>query len=113
MKSNLPESSKGQTLRRRIDTIIALLFLTVLVGSLVVVVNLMHHGTNHAASASSRLVPTLSVYVGTEQEGLINSMPAQAGRSGASKHKGKRSLLRRSSLIIQPTLAPQMVTFTR
>jgi outer membrane protein assembly factor BamB len=79
MKSNLPESSKGQTLRRRIDTIIALLFLTVLVGSLVVVVNLMHHGTNHTASPSSRLVPTLSVYVGNGTGGL-EKLDASTGR---------------------------------
>jgi eukaryotic-like serine/threonine-protein kinase len=79
MKSNLPESPKGQTLRRRIDTIIGLLFLTVLVGSLVVVVNLMHHGTNHAASAPSRLVPTLSVYVGNGTGGL-DKLDANTGR---------------------------------
>ena len=79
MKSNLPESSKGQTLRRRIDTIIGLLFLTVLVGSLVVVVNLMHHGTNHTASPSSRLVPTLSVYVGNGTGGL-DKLDASTGR---------------------------------
>src|SRR6266487_2089478 len=76
MKSNLPESPRGQTLRRRIDTIIALLFLTFLVGSLIVVVNLIHHSTSHAASPSSRLVPTLSVYVGNGTGGLEVPAPA-------------------------------------
>lgn len=79
MKSNLPESSKGQKLRRRIDTIIALLFLTVLVGSLVVVVNLMRHGTNHPASPSSRHIPALSVYVGNGTGGL-EKLDASTGR---------------------------------
>src|SRR6266487_736081 len=111
MKSNLPESPRGQTLRRRIDTIIALLFLTFLVGSLIVVVNLIHHSTSHAASPSSRLVPTLSVYVGNGTGGSRNSMPAREGRSGPFKRAGKRFLPRRSSLIIQLTLVPQMVTF--
>src|SRR6266516_4361412 len=79
MKSNLPESPRGQTLRRRIDTIIALLFLTFLVGSLIVVVNLLHHSTSHAASPSSRLVPTLSVYVGNGTGGL-EKLDASTGR---------------------------------
>ena len=79
MKSDLPESSKGQTLRRRIDTMIAVLFLAVLVGSLVVVVNLIHRGTNHAAGVSGRLVPTLSVYVGNGTGGL-EKLDASTGR---------------------------------
>ncbi len=79
MKSNLPESPRGQTLRRRIDTIIALLFLTFLVGSLIVVVNLILHSTSHAASPSSRLVPTLSVYVGNGTGGL-EKLDASTGR---------------------------------
>jgi outer membrane protein assembly factor BamB len=79
MKSNLPESPRGRTLRHRIDTIIALLFLTLLVGSLVVVVNLMHHGTNHAASPSGRLVSTLGVYVGNGTGGL-EKLDASTGR---------------------------------
>ncbi len=79
MKSNVPESSKGQTLRRRIDTIIALLFLTILVGSLVVVVNLIHHGTNRAASPSGQPVATLGVYVGNGTGGL-EKLDASTGR---------------------------------
>ena len=79
MKSNLPESPRGQTLRRRIDTIIAILFLTLLVGSLIVVVNLIRHTTNHTASTSNSLVPPLSVYVGNGTGGL-EKLDAGTGR---------------------------------
>ena len=82
MKSNLPESPRGQTLRHRIDTIIALLFLTLLVGSLVVVVNLVRHSTTHTASPSgpsSQQVSTLGVYAGNGTGGL-EKLDASTGR---------------------------------
>ena len=79
MKSNLPESPRGQTLRHRIDTIIALLFLTLLVGSLIVVVNMIHRGTNHTASPSSQQVATLGVYAGNGTGGL-EKLDASTGR---------------------------------
>lgn len=79
MKSNLPESPKGQTLRRRLDTIVALLFLALLVGSLIVVVNLMRHSTSHVASPSGQHVATLGVYVGNGTGGL-DKLNASTGR---------------------------------
>jgi outer membrane protein assembly factor BamB len=91
MKSNLPESPKGQTLRRRINTIVTLLFLTLLVGSLVVVVNMIRHGSSHAAnsassghSASSRSghlagSSSLSVFVAGGL-GELNKLDAQTGK---------------------------------
>jgi outer membrane protein assembly factor BamB len=91
MKSNLPESPKGQTLRRRIDTIVALLFLTLLVGSLIVVVNMIHHSNSHAAStassghtlstASNRHAgpSSLSVFV-AGGHGELNKLDAQTGK---------------------------------
>src|SRR6266566_1262442 len=79
MKSNLPKSPGGQTLRRRIDTIIALLFLTLLVGSLIVVVNLVRHTTSHAASPSAHYAATQSVYAGNGTGGL-EKLDASTGR---------------------------------
>jgi len=91
MKSNLPESPKGQTLRRRIDTIVALLFLTLLVGSLIVVINMIHHGNSHAAgnassnhtasSASNHLARSAfqSIFV-AGGHGELNKLDAQTGK---------------------------------
>jgi len=91
MKSNLPDSPKGPTLRRRIETVVALLFLTLLVGSLIVVVNMIHHSSSHAArSASSghtasrtsgRLAgsASLSVFVAGGL-GELNKLDAQTGK---------------------------------
>jgi outer membrane protein assembly factor BamB len=85
MKSNLPESPKGQTLRHRINILVTLLFLTLLVGSLIVVVNMVHHSSSHAAStssASSRHLAdssSLSVFVAGGL-GELNKLDAQTGK---------------------------------
>jgi eukaryotic-like serine/threonine-protein kinase len=66
MKSNLPENHPGQPLHRRIGTIFTLVFLSLLVGSLVVVLSLMRHNTSPSQTASlsnARSPSALSLYV--------------------------------------------------
>lgn len=60
MMSNVSEFHEGQTSRRRIGTIVAILFITLLVGSLVIALNLVRHSNPSLASASQ-----LGVYVGS------------------------------------------------
>jgi eukaryotic-like serine/threonine-protein kinase len=66
MKSNLPENHPGQPLHHRIGTIFTLVFLSLLVGSLVVILSLMRHNTSHSQTASLSNVSSssaLSLYV--------------------------------------------------
>lgn len=52
MKNTVPDPQHGQTLRRRSETAIAIVFLILLVGSLVVVVNIIRHKNSSIASPS-------------------------------------------------------------
>ena len=73
MKSNVSEFHEGQTPRRRIGTIVAILFIMLLVGSLVIVLNLVRRSNSSLASASQ-----LGVYVGSG-DGILYKLDAKSG----------------------------------
>lgn len=73
MMSNVSEFHEGQTSRRRIGTIVAILFITLLVGSLVIALNLVRHSNPSLASASQ-----LGVYVGSG-DGFLYKLDAKSG----------------------------------
>ncbi len=72
MKSNLPETHRGQPLHRRIETILISVFLSLLVGSLVIV-SQVHHKTSPSLAARLSNVSSssaLSLYVADGAGGL-------------------------------------------
>ena len=73
MKSNVSEFHEGQTSRRRIGIIVAILFITLLVGSLVIALNLVRQRNSSLASASQ-----LGVYVGSG-DGILYKLDAKSG----------------------------------
>ena len=73
MKSNVSEFHEGQTSRRRIGTIVAILFIMLLVGSLVIALNLVRQRNSSLASASQ-----LGVYVGSG-DGILYKLDAKSG----------------------------------
>jgi outer membrane protein assembly factor BamB len=72
MKSHFPENNRGQPLHRRIETIFTLVFLSLLIGGLVIV-SQMHHNTSPSLAASLPKVSSssaLSLYVADGAGGL-------------------------------------------
>lgn len=65
MKSNLPENHPGQPLHRRIGAILTLVFLSLLVGSLVIVSQMRHNNNPNQAASLSNVSSSsaLSLYV--------------------------------------------------
>ena len=78
MKSNVSESHEGQTSRRRIGTIVAILFIMLLVISLVIALNLVRQSRTAVGSHSLASASQLGVYVGSG-DGILYKLDAKSG----------------------------------
>jgi len=78
MMSNVSEFHEGQTPRRRIGTIVAILFIMLLVGSLVIALNLVRHSRTAVGSHSLASASQLGVYVGSG-DGFLYKLDAKSG----------------------------------
>src|SRR2546428_8311109 len=78
MKSNVPEFHEGQTSRRRIGIIVAILFITLLVISLVIALNLVRQSRTAVGSHSLASASQLGVYVGSG-DGILYKLDAKSG----------------------------------
>ena len=78
MKNNVSEFHGGQTPQRRAGTIVAFLFVTLLVGSLVFVLNIVHHSPGVASSPSLASASQLGVYIGSG-DGFLYKLNATSG----------------------------------
>ena len=78
MKSNVSEFHEGQTSRRRIGTIVAILFIMLLVISLVIALNLVRQSRTAVGSHSLASASQLGVYVGSG-DGILYKLDAKSG----------------------------------
>jgi eukaryotic-like serine/threonine-protein kinase len=86
MKNTVSEPQHTQTLRRRIEIVGTLAFLAVLVGSLLVVVNVIHHGSKPASTSHTYITGAIHIahavatglYVGGEGE--LYKLDTQTGK---------------------------------
>ncbi len=87
MKNTVSEPQHRQTLRRRIEIVGTLAFLAVLVGSLIVVVNVIHHGSKPASTSHAYTTGAIHIahaaasglYVGGG-EGELYKLDTQTGK---------------------------------
>jgi outer membrane protein assembly factor BamB len=80
MKGNLSENQRGQPLHRRIETILTSVFLSLLIGGLVIV-SQVHHNTNPSQAASLSNISSssaLSLYV-ADGAGGLEKLDARTG----------------------------------
>src|SRR5438128_1945785 len=93
MKSKIPDSLAKPALQRRLGMIVAMLVLTLLVGSLVFVLNLAHLHRTAIASPSQSQVQTASsqvgVYVGSADGALYRLNAATGQLAWRYKTRGK------------------------
>ncbi len=78
MKSNVSEFHEGQTSRRRIGIIVAILFIMLLVISLVIALNLVRQSRTAVGSHSLASASQLGVYVGSG-DGILYKLDAKSG----------------------------------
>jgi eukaryotic-like serine/threonine-protein kinase len=78
MKSNVSEFHEGQTPRRRIGIIVAILFIMLLVISLVIALNLVRQSRTAVGSHSLVSASQLGVYVGSG-DGILYKLDAKSG----------------------------------